>query len=200
VTKYNYKLILSVILGITLLVGCAPKSSNIVKQDSEKKSATVIAVLPVDNKTHDLKAPQLLRLKVFDELYFKGYSKLPLEIIDQKLEHLYSGEKNNGAGVVSPSVIKELVGADAAMYCTLSEGKHTGGLFYVPVTVAASCELRNTQTGEVLWNAQYKTTSRNFDLPGKRLEMKSYEAFETVIEDVVNKVLETLPDGPNLKG
>lgn len=198
--RYNYNLMLSIFLGITLLVGCASKSSNTVKQNFEKKSATVIAVLPVDNKTQDLKAPQLLRLKVFDELYFKGYSKLPLEVIDQKLEHLYSGEKRNGTGVVSPSVIQELVGADAAMYCTLSEGRHAGGLFYVPVTVAASCELRNTRTGEVLWNAEYKTTSRNFELPGKRLEMKSYEAFENVIEDVVNKVLETLPDGPNLKG
>jgi hypothetical protein len=198
--KNKYKLILPVILGIILSIGCASKSSNTVKKDSEKPTARVIAVLPVDNKTPDFKAPQLLRLKVFDELYFKGYSKLPLEIIDNKLETLYSSEKKSGSGVVSPSVIKELVGADAAMYCTLSEGKRTAGLFYVPVTVAASCELRSTQTGEVLWNAQYKTTSRNFDLPGKNLEMKSYEAFETVIEDVVNKVLETLPDGPNLKG
>lgn len=198
--RHNYKLILSVILGTILFIGCASKSQDIVKKDSEKTTARVIAVLPVDNKTPDFKAPQLLRLKVFDELYFKGYSKLPLEVIDQKLQLLYSGETKSRTGVVSPSVIKELVGADAAMYCTLSEGKRAAGLFYVPVTVAASCELRSTQTGEVLWNAQYKSTSRNFDLPGKRLEMKSYEAFENVIEDVVNKVLETLPDGPNLKG
>jgi hypothetical protein len=198
--RYKYKLILPVILGIILFIGCASKSSNTVKKDSEKSTARVIAVLPVDNKTPDFKAPQLLRVKVLDELYFKGYSKLPLEVIDKKLELLYNSEKKSGAGVVSPSVIKELVDADAAMYCTLSEGKRTTSLFYAPVTVAARCELRSTQTGEVLWSAQYKETSRNFDLPGKSLEMKSYEAFETVIEDVVNKVLETLPDGPNLKG
>ena len=198
--RFKYKLILPVILGIILSIGCASRSANTVKKDSEKSPARVIAVLPVDNRTPDFKASQLLRSKVLDELYFKGYSKLPLEVIDNKLELLYSSEKKSGAGVVSPSVIKELVGADAAMYCTLSEGERKAGLFYVPVTVAARCELRSTQTGEVIWNAQYKTTSRNFDLPGKRLEMKSYEAFETVLEDVVNKVMETLPDGPNLKG
>ncbi|MGV8058687.1 MAG: GNA1162 family protein [Smithellaceae bacterium] len=198
--RYKYQLILPVILGIIFIIGCASKSPNAMKKDSEKSTAKVIAVLPVDNKTLDVKAPQLLRSKVLDELYFKGYSKLPLEVIDRKLEPLYLNEKKSGTGVVSPSVIKELVGADAAMYCTLTEGKRAGSLFYVPVTVAARCELRSTLTGEVLWNAQYKSTSRNFDLPGKSLEMKSYEAFETVLEEVVNKVLETLPDGPNLNG
>lgn len=196
--KYKYTL-LAVILGIMLFTGCAFRSPDTVKKDSDKSTAKVIAVLPVDNKTHDLKASQLLRLKVLDELYFKGYSKLPLEVIDKKLDPLYANDKNV-PGVVSPSVIKELVGADAAMYCTLAEGNRKANLFYVPVTVAAHCELRSTQTGEIIWRAEYKTTSRNFDLPGKSLEMKSYEAFESVIENVVNKVLETLPDGPNLKG
>lgn len=198
--RYRYRMILQVGLVMTFCFGCASQAPHAIKKDSEKSVAKVIAVLPVDNKTADIKAPHLLRLKILDELYFKGYSKLPLEVIDKKLELLYNGEKKNAAGVVSPSVVKELVGADSALYCTLTEGKRASSLIYVPVTVAARCELRSTQTGEVIWNAQYKSTSRNFDLPGKRLEMKSYEAFETVLDEVVNKVLETLPDGPNLKG
>ncbi len=198
--RSKYQIVLAVILGILLCNGCASKASNALKKDAEKSAAKVIAVLPVNNKTPDMKAPQLLRLKVLDELYFKGYSKLPLEVIDKKLELIYNNEKKSIDGVVSPGVVKELIGADAAMYCTLTEGNRIASLFYVPVTIAARCELRSTQTGEILWRAQYKTTSRNFDLPGKSLEMKSYEAFETAIEEVVNKVLETLPDGPNLKG
>ena len=197
---YKYQLILPVVLGMILVVGCASKSPNAMKKDSEKSMARVIAVLPVDNKTPDSKAPQLLRSKILDELYFKGYIKLPLELIDRKLGLLYNSERKSGTGVVAPHVIKELMDADAVMYCTLTEGRRSEGLFYAPVTVAARCELRSTQTGEVLWNAQYKSTSRNFDFTSKRLEMKSYEAFETVIEEVVNKVLETLPDGPNLRG
>jgi hypothetical protein len=197
---YKYQLILPVILGIILIAGCASKSPQALKKDFEKSMARVIAVLPVDNKTPDSKAPQLLRSKILDELYFKGYTKLPLELIDKKLELLYSSEKKSGEGVVAPNVMKELVDADAVMYCTLTDGKRTAGLFYAPVTVAARCELRSTQTGEVLWNAQYKSTSRCFDFTSKRLEMKSFESFETVIEEVVNKVLETFPDGPNLKG
>jgi hypothetical protein len=198
--RHKYQLILPIIFGIMLLIGCSSKSQSAIKKNSEKSTAKVIAVMPVDNKSLDVKAPQLLRLKVLDELYFKGYSKLPLEVIDKKLELSYNSEKKSGAGVVSPQLIKELVGADAAMYCTLTEGKRTVSLFYAPVTIAARCELRSTQTGEVLWNARYKSTSRNFDFTSKRLEMKSCESFETVIEEVVNKVLESMPDGPNLNG
>jgi hypothetical protein len=198
--EYKCRLILPVLLGIILVVGCASKSPQAMKKDFEKRTARLIAVMPVDNKTPDPKAPQLLRSKILDELYFKGYTKLPLELIDKKLELLYNNEKKRGTGVVAPDVIKELVGADAVMYCTLTEGKRTNGLFYAPVTVAARCELRSTQTGDVLWTAQHKSTSRNFDFTSKRLEMKSFESFETVIEDVVNKVLETFPDGPNLNG
>lgn len=194
--KHSYILLLVLLAFLALINACAFKDSNIVKNDNEKSTAKVIAVLPVDNKTLDSRASQLLRMKILDELYFKGYSKLPLAEIDKKLEPLYIKD----AGTVSPSLVRELIGADAAMYCTLTEGNRKMNLFYVPVTVAANCELRNTQSGEVLWKSQYKETSRNFDLPGKRLEGKSYEAFETVIESVVNKVLETLPDGPNLKG
>lgn len=198
--KYQNQIVLPVILGVLLIIGCASKTSITMEKDSEKNAAKVIAVLPVDNKTPDVKAPQLLRSKVLDELCFKGYSKLPLEVVDKKLELLSNGDKNSRAGAVAPGVIKDLVGVDAGMYCTLTESKSTFSLFYAPITIAARCELRSTQTGEVLWNAEYKSTSRNFDLPGKRLEMKSYEAYEAVIENVVNKVLETLPDGPNLKG
>jgi hypothetical protein len=113
---------------------------------------------------------------------------------------LYSADNKGRAGLIAPAVVKELVGADAVMYCTLTESNRTVRLFYAPVTMAAQCELRGTQTGEVFWNAQYRSTSRSFDFTSKRLEMKSSEAFETVIEEVVNKVMETLPDGPNLRG
>jgi hypothetical protein len=195
----NCRLVLPFILGI-ILVGCVSRAPYTVKHDFEKTATKVIAVLPVNNKTPDLRAPQLLRSKVLAHLYFKGYSKLPSEVIDSKLEPLYKGEKKDRASFVAPQVLKELVGADAVMYCTLTEGKRSVRLFYAPLTMAARCELRSTQTGEILWSAEYKSTSRNFDLTGKRLEMKSFEAFESVMEEIVNKLMETLPDGPNLRG
>jgi len=86
------------------------------------------------------------------------------------------------------------------MYCTLTEENKSKKIFYSPITIAVRCELRSTQTGEVLWNTECKSTSRNFDLTHKGLERKYKETYEAVIEEVVNKVIKTLPDGPNLRG
>jgi hypothetical protein len=158
-------------------------------------------LLPVENKIIENNiTSQLLRARLFEELYFKGYSKLPLDLIDKKLESLYANRAHGNIATVTPQALKDLVGADAGMYCRLMEGSKPGKLFYLPITVAVSCELRSAQTGEVLWNAQGESTSRNFDFTHEGLERKSHEALEAVIEEVVNKIMKTLPDGPNLRG
>ena len=190
----------SLLILIVFFAGCSSKSTNVLKPEYEQNWVKIIAILPVENKTTDNKAPQLLRSKLLDQLYYKGYSKVPLAIIDQKLESLYSSDKKGNVGIIAPQVLNDLVGADAVMYCTLLESSSSLGFFYAPVTISLQCELRRAQSGEVLWRGKYKTTSRNFDFTRKSLEMKSCESYENVIEEVVNKTIETLPDGPNLRG
>jgi Uncharacterized protein conserved in bacteria len=185
---------------IFVFSGCSSKLTNVLKPEYEQSWAKIIAVLPVENKTKDNKAPQLLRSKLLDQLYFKGYSKLSLAAIDQKLESLYTSDKKGNVGIIAPQVLKDLVGADAVMYCTLLESSNSIGFFYAPVTISLYCELRRSESGEVLWKNKYKSTNRNFDFTRKNLEMKSSAIYESVIEEVVNKIIETFPDGPNLRG
>ncbi len=196
---YKIHIFLLMIL-IIVFAGCSSKSTNVLKPEYEQSWVKVIAVLPVENKTEDNKAPQLLRSKLLDQLYFKGYSKLPLASIDQKLEALYIRDKKGNTGIIAPQVLKDLVGADGVMYCTLLESSNSIGFFYAPLTISLSCELRRAESGEVLWKDEYKSTDRNFDFISKNLEMKSSESYESVIEEVVDKIIETLPDGPNLRG
>ena len=198
ICKFHLYLLIIICLIIN---GCSAKTSPYaLKPNYDQNPAKIIAVLPIENKTLDGKTSQLLRSKLFEELYFKGYPKLPLDIIDKKLASLYAnGTKDNPATII-PQALKDLVGADAGLYCTLTEGHKPEKLFYVPITIAIRCELRSAQTGEVLWNAQGESTSRNFDFTHNGLERKSHEVLETVIDEVVNKVMKTLPDGPNLRG
>jgi len=199
VKAYKIHVFLLMIL-IIVFAGCSSKSTNVLKPEYEQSWVKIIAVIPVENKTKDNKAPQLLRSKLIDQLYFKGYSKVPLAVIDQKLESLYISDKKGNVGIIAPQVLKDLVGADAVMYCTLLESSNSIGVFYAPVTISLSCELRRAESGEVLWKGKYKSTNRSFGFTRKNLEMKSCESYETVIEEVVNKTIETLPDGPNLRG
>ncbi len=196
---YKIHVFLSIILIIGF-AGCSSISTNVLKPEYEQSWVKAIAVLPVENKTKDNKAAQLLRSKLLDQLYFKGYSKISLAAIDQKLESLYISDKKGNVGIIAPQVLKDLVGADAVMYCTLLESSNSIGFFYASVTISLYCELRRSESGEVLWKDKSNATNRNFDFTGKNLEMKSYECYESVIEDVIIKIIETLPDGPNLRG
>ncbi len=195
----KYSIYLPVIFTL-IIAGCSFQPPYKMKNDNDQNPAKVIAVLEVYNKTADIKVSVLLRNKIIDELYFKGYTKISPEYIDMRLEPLYSKESNSDAGIVAPQVLKELVGADAVMYCTLIKSKRSVGWFYAPVSITVRCELRSTQTGEVIWSAKYKSNSRNFDITSNRLEIKSRAAFEEAMDQVVNQLMKTLPDGPKLQG
>ena len=196
------KIYLYVMIALIIIIsGCSKNTPYGLKPNYDQNSAKIIAVLPIENKSYDNKTSQLLRSRLFEELYFKGYAKLPLDVIDNKLGSLYTDKKSKeSAGIIDPQVLKDLVGADAGMYCTLTEENKAKKVFYAPLTIAVRCELRSAQTGEVLWNAECKATGRNFDITKKGLERKTTETYETVIEEVVNKVIKTLPDGPNIRG
>ena len=197
---YNFHLYLLIFISL-IICGCSAKTSPYtLKPNYDQNPAKIIAVLPIENKTLDGKTSQLLRSKLFEELYFKGYPKLPLDIIDKKLASLYANGAKESAATIAPQALKDLVGADAGLYCTLMEGNKSEKLFYEPITITIRCELRRAQTGEILWNAQGESTNRNFDFTRKGLEKKSHEDLEAIIEEVVNKVMKTLPDGPNLRG
>jgi hypothetical protein len=201
-------LYLLIIVSI-IISGCSIKLPLLNHDDNQNSTNTIsvfsnsiktIAVLPVGTKNIDGITCQLLRSRLLDELYFKGYSKLPLDIIDKKLASISSDESKESAATIAPQALKDLIGADAGLYCTLMEDNKSKKLFYAPIKIAIRCELHSAQTGEVIWNSQSESTSRNFDFTNKGLERKSSEVFETVIEEVVNKVMKTLPDGPNLRG
>jgi hypothetical protein len=198
--RVHNTLIPVVILFCLSLFACSSDRSILVKNDPKQNTVNVIALLPVDNHTADIRASKMLRTKLDDELRFKGYPQIAPDLIDRKLMPLTGGKEFTKNDVIPPKVIEELLGADAAMYCSLQESKTSTTLFYAPVTVSIRCELRSTKTGETLWNAQCKSTNRSFDLIRTRLKMKSLGDMEAVLEEVVGKVMETLPYGPKLRG
>lgn len=182
------------------LSACSSHAPVVLKSDQNQSALNVIALLPVEGKVADTKALQMLRTKLSNELRFKGYPQIASDLIDSKLMPLTVGRDVKKNDIIPPKAIEELLGADGAMYCSLKESKTSTGLFYSPVTVSVRCELRSTKTGETVWNDQSQATSRSFDLIPTRLKMKSNGDLEAALEEVVGKVMETLPYGPKLRG
>ncbi|HUN55131.1 MAG TPA: GNA1162 family protein [Smithella sp.] len=193
-----YRLNLLWIFMFFMICGCFGHSPQIGGDDHDKINAKIIAVMPVENKNPDGNTSRLFRKRLLDELFFKGYPKLSLETIDKKMDSLKIDGDNKNATATAPQKLNDLEGADAALYCTLTEDSKSK-ILYTPITISARCELRSAQTGEVLWHAQSESTERNFDFT-KGLEKASHDNLEIVIDEVVSNILKTLPDGPNLRG
>ncbi len=188
--------LLLLFLVVLFLAGCASKIPHVIVSDYDKRETRLIAVMPVSGSLPDQKSGELLRTKLVEELYFKGYPKIPLNLIDEKLATTSPGrgEKRD------PKAIGEMLKVDAVLYPTLKEGGMGRGIVYATTTVGAEFELLSAKTGESLWGVQYRVSHRNYGFSRKELELKSSQVYESVIQEVVTRALETLPNGPDAIG
>jgi hypothetical protein len=169
-----------------------------VAPDYNKKGMRLIAVMPVKNETADVKAAQILREKIINELYFKGYPKILPGVIDEKLFSVYGKMADSRQGNIPPRIVGNLLGVDAVLYSTLEKCKTSYVLFYAPTSIAITFEMRSVKTGETLWSTQYGTVKRCYSFSRKRLEIEAYQVYESAIQEVLDKAMETLPDGPDI--
>ncbi|MFA6414329.1 MAG: GNA1162 family protein [Syntrophales bacterium] len=185
------------ILLTCLLSGCAKKIPHFITPEFEKKGIRLVAVLPVSNQSKNLEAASLFRGKVLEAIYFKGYPKIPLNIIDEKLSKLYKDYQQPSVESVTPRSVGELLGVDAVLYVTLKECDTSFVLLYATTSVSATFDLRSARTNDSLWSTKYSVAERNFEITRERLRMQSCQAFEPAMQEILDKVMETLPQGPD---
>ncbi|MCX5820608.1 MAG: DUF799 family lipoprotein [Deltaproteobacteria bacterium] len=192
----SFRLVL-LLMALVFLAGCAGKIPHMLVPDYGKKGTRLVAVLPVRNLKADAGTASVLRVKLIEELYFKGYPKIPPQWIDERLATVPAG---GGEGDLSPQLLGEMLNVDAVLYTTLKEGLTPVTLIYSTVAVDAEFELKSARTGESLWRVRYRAVHRNYGFSRKSLELKSSQVYEPAIQEVLNRALETLPDGPDAIG
>jgi len=185
------------LMAVLFLAGCAGKIPHMLAPDYGKKGTRLVAVLPVRTIESDAVTASVLRAKLIEELYFKGYPKVPPQWIDERLATLPAGA---GRENPSPQAIGELLKVDAVLYTTLREGLEPVRLIYSPVAVDAEFELKSAKTGETLWRVRHRAVYRSYGFTRRSLEMKSSQVYEPAIQEVLDRALETLPDGPDAIG
>ncbi|HOD37028.1 MAG TPA: DUF799 family lipoprotein [Syntrophales bacterium] len=196
------RVLVSVLIIAIGLAGCSWWGTQKPRpQFPEGREVRLIAVMPVLNETQSQDAPRMLRQKVFEELYFKGYPKIPLNVIDGRLREAFPAQAENLRARTPSSEVGRLLGAEAVLYLTLHEARTSPSYgVSVVVTVSASFELKNTRTGEILWQTTQRTAMREYDVTSKGKEQKVYLVYEDTIGEVVKKALDSLPDGPDFLG
>jgi len=194
ILKY-YPLIL--IMLTFLMSGCAKKIPHFLAPEYEKRGIRLVAVLPVSNMSKNVEASSLFRDKVLEAIYFKGYPKIPLNVIDEKLSKMYKDYQQPSVESVSPRSVGELLGVDAVLYVTLKECNTSFLLLSAKTSVSATFDLRSARTNDSLWSTQYSVTERNFEITKERLRMKSCQVFEPAMQEILNQAMQTIPEGPD---
>jgi hypothetical protein len=161
--------------------------------------AKTIAVMPVDIKAGNRDAARMIRESLVEELYFKGYSKIPMEMVDAALADFKKRDGGASGSTVPPQVIGSMLGVDAVMYTTLLDATTTYKYVYAPVNVAAVFELKSVSRGETIWRYESKAVDRDYGVTKNSLDLGTTKIFESVIQEVVKKAMENLPDGPGIK-
>lgn len=198
--RYRLRNILLLVIIVCFTFGCGSKISRTIIPDYDKKGIRLVALLPVKNKTNDTHAAPILRKAILEELYFKGYPKIPLQVVDDKLTRICGKNTVCADKNIPPETVGEILGVDAVMYCTLAEWKTSFVFVCAPTTVSIFFELRSAKTGETLWKTNYKVVKRDYDFTKKGLEMKSCQTSESAAYEIVDKAMSTLPNGPDFPG
>ena len=198
INSLTYLSRLSGLCIVFLLAGCGFRATHVIVPDDVKKTTRLVVLMPVDDKANDKVAARMLREKMLEELYYKGYPKIPLDLVDAQLLKLGKGNIKTGEGNIPPQAVGDLLKVDAVMYCTLSKSGTSLYFLYAPTSISALCELKSARTGEILWRASYGVVERNFGYSRYDVKRKAAQVYEAAIQKVVNKFMETLPDGPDL--
>ena len=195
-----YTLALTIFVILTLLAGCTAKKiiPHTLIQEYETLNVRLIAILPAQDKTTNPEVNTLLRQRLFEALYYKGYPKVPMNVVDEKLSLFFKGTKTPDAKTVPPRDVGAILGVDAVLYTTLQECRTSFFMLYAPSAVKAKFSLYKTKTGELLWEAEYRFSESSWDITPGRLKMRAHQVYEPALSEIIGKAMETLPDGPDV--
>jgi len=203
----------TLILGMLFLQGCSymakvpvvkdlpfvTKPEDEPQQPERNLGVKTIAVMPVDIKAGSRDAARMIRENLVEELYFKGYAKVPTEMVDAALAELKKRDSGASGNAVPPQVVGSMLGVDAVLYTTLLDASTSYKYVYAPVNVAAVFELKSVNRGETLWRYESKAVDRDYGVTKNSLDLGTTKIFENLVQEVVKKAMENLPDGPGIK-
>ncbi|WP_137939184.1 DUF799 domain-containing protein [Chitinivorax sp. B] len=149
---------LAIALAITLLAsGCAnlqPYDYSAYKQSNPKS----VLILPPVNNTPDIKATYGMLSQMSKPLAEAGYYVFPVAVMDETFKQ--NGLSNAGdIHAVPAAKLREIFGADAALYVNVRRYGAVYAILSSDVTVTADARLVDLKTGQLLWNGSASASS-----------------------------------------
>jgi hypothetical protein len=145
------------LVAAIVLAGCTPpeKADYTAFKQSRPRS---ILVLPPLNESPDVKATYGVYAAVTRPLAEAGYYVLPVALVDETFKQ--NGLANAGEiNTVPAAKLRQIYGADAALYVTVTEYGTSYQVIASATVVAAKAQLVDLKTGATLWTGSAAASS-----------------------------------------
>jgi len=146
------------LMAAGLLGACATPTSYDYTAFKQNRPASLLVLPPVSNAT-DIKASPAMLAQATLPLAESGYYVVPVTLVDETF-------KQNGLTTpddiheVAPQKLREIFGADAAVYLRITRYGTTYAVISSETTVAAEARVVDLRTGQLLWEGKAMASSR----------------------------------------
>ncbi|PMS38735.1 hypothetical protein B0G57_102361 [Trinickia symbiotica] len=171
-----------------LLAACAQPVKHVDYTAFKSSRPRSILVLPPENETADVTATNSMLSQMTLPLAESGYYVVPVAVMDETF-------KQNGLTMAaeiqatSPAKLREIFGADAALYSKVTQYGTVYHLIDSATVVTASAKLIDLKTGDVLWEGRASASSNegNSNSGGGLIAMLVTAAIKQIANSLTDK-------------
>lgn len=175
------------LLGL-LLGGCASAPVHYDYQAFQRARPVSILVLPPLNLTPDIAASHSLMAVATLPLAESGYYVLPVTLVDETFRQ--NGLQDPAEiAEVSAGKLREIFGADAALYIEVEQYGTVYQVLQSETVVAAKARLMDLRSGELLWEGSARASNAENRGSAGQAGLLGY-----LVEALVHQILDSVTD------
>jgi hypothetical protein len=151
-----------------------------------------VLILPPLNNSPEVKATYSMLAQMSAPLAESGYYVFPVAVVDETFRQnglMTAGDIHN----VAPAKLREIFGADAALYVDIKNYGVTYTVIASDVTVTAEARLIDLKTGQLLWDGKATASSSEQRSSGGGGGLAGI-----LVSAIVNQITNTLTDRSHL--
>ncbi|HDR8934513.1 DUF799 domain-containing protein [Burkholderia vietnamiensis] len=185
----SFKLLSALSIAV-LLSACAQPAKRPDYTAFKKSQPRSILVLPPLNDTNDVTATYGMLSQMTQPLAEAGYYVVPVAVVDEtfKQNGLTNAAEIQGT---SPAKLREIFGADAALYSKVTQYGSVYQIIDSTTVVAASAKLVDLKTGDVLWQGEGRATGKEI---GNNVNVGAFGIVGVLVQAAVKQVAHSLSD------
>jgi len=162
--RHIVKLVTATIV-ILILAGCVTNQAKYDYTAYKESRPRSVVILPPVNESPDVKATYSMLSQMTFPLAEAGYYVFPVAVVDETFKQ--NGLTNaNDIQNVSFKKLRDIFGADAALYVTINQYGTTYAVFDSVTVVSASAKLVDLKKGNILWEGSASASDQGNNSSG----------------------------------